>query len=115
MKELIRRIKLWFAMRKANAELRDAILEAEALFRMYNRRYYVIADYRHQLRVFTYSQLKQMKKQGLFSSTVKENDFINESFYYTPSDKVCTFMKPETKERKRKAWLEYYKAYRLKR
>jgi hypothetical protein len=81
MKDLIKRIKRWFALRQANKELTDAILQAEALFRMYNKRYYVIADYRHQLRVFTYSQLKQMKKQGLFSATVKENDFINESFY----------------------------------
>lgn len=114
MKELIRRIKLWFAMRKANAELRDAILEAEALFRMHNRRYYVIADHRYHLRVFSYAQLKQLKKQGLFSANVKEPDFIRESFYYTPAEKECTFMKPETKERKRKAWLEYYKAYRIK-
>lgn len=113
MKDLIKRIKMWFALRKANKELTDAILQAEALFRMYNKRYYVIADYRHQLRVFTYSQLKQMKKQGLFSAKVKENDFINESFYYTPADKNCLYMTPQTKEKKRRQWIEYYKKYRL--
>lgn len=114
MKDFIKRIKRWFALRQANKELTDAILQAEALFRMHNKRYYVIADYRHQLRVFTYSQLKQMKKQGLFSATVKENDFINESFYYTPSDKNCQYMTPQTKERKRKMWIAYYKLYRIK-
>ena len=63
MKDFIKRIKRWFALRQANKELTDAILQAEALLRMHNKRYYVIADYQHQLRVFTYSQLKQMKKQ----------------------------------------------------
>jgi hypothetical protein len=55
-----------------------------------------------------------MKKQGLFSATIKENDFINESFYYTPSDKNCQYMTPQTKEKKRKMWIAYYKLYRLK-
>lgn len=114
MKELIRKIKVWFALRGANKELTEAILVAEANFRMYNKRFYVIPDFKHRLRVMTYAQLKQMKKQGFFSSNVKEPDFIRESFYYTPSDKDCSYMKPETKEKKRKAWLEYYKTYRLK-
>jgi hypothetical protein len=113
MKDLFRKIKVWFALRKADKELREAILRAEAMFRLYNKRFYVIPDTHHQLRVFSYAQLKQMKKQGLFSPKVKESDFINESFFYTPSDKDSTYMKPETKEKKRKRWLEYYKLYRL--
>lgn len=113
MKELIRKIKLWFAFRKANKELTDAILQAEASFRLYNKRFFVIADHKHRLRVFCYSQLKQLKKQGLFSARVKENDFINESFYYTPSDRNCLYMTPQTKEKKRKMWIEYYRMYRL--
>ena len=114
MKDLIKRIKMWFALRKADKELREAILRAEAMFRLYNKRFYVIPDTHHQLRVFSYAQLKQMKKQGLFSPKVKESDFINESFFYTPSDKCFSYMMPETKEKKRKRWFEYYKLYRLK-
>lgn len=113
MKELIRKIKVWFALRRANKELTEAILLAEECFRRGNKRFYVIPDFKHRLRVFTYAQLKQMKKQGFFSANVKENDFINESFYYTPSDRNCQYMTPQTKEKKRKQWLEYYKKYRL--
>lgn len=113
MKDLIKRIKMWFALRKADKELTNAILQAEALFRLHNKRFYVIADYKHQLRVFSYAQLKQMKKQGLFSAKVKENDFINESFYYTPADRTCQYMTPQTKEKKRQMWKAYYKMYRL--
>lgn len=113
MKELIKRIKVWFALRKANKELTEAILAAEANFRMYNKRFYVIPDFNHRLRVFSYAQLKQMKKQGFFSAKVKENDFFNESFYYTPADRTCQYMTPQTKEKKRRQWIEYYKKYRL--
>jgi len=113
MKKLFRRLKEFFAMRKADKELFNAIIYAEGLYKANNKRYYVIADNKNILRVFSWSQLKQMKKQGLFSSTVKENDFIRESFYYTPSRIDQMYMKPETKEKKKKAWREYYKAYRM--
>lgn len=114
MKKLFQRIKTWFALRGANKELTDAILQAEAMFRLYNKRFYVVADFHHRLRVFSYTQLKQMKKQGFFSAKVKENDFINESFYYTPADKNTPHLSPQTKDKKRKMWLAYYKLYRLK-
>lgn len=113
MKKLIKKVKEWFAIRKANKELDDAIIAAETMFRMTGKRHYVIADNKNRLRVFTWSQLKQMKKQGLFSATVKENDFIKESFYYTPYSLEHTYMKPETKDKKRKMWIAYYKAFRM--
>lgn len=113
MKDLFRKIKVWFALRKADKELREAILRAEAMFRLYNKRFYVIPDTHHQLRVFSYAQLKQMKKQGLFSPKVKESDFIDESFYYTPSNTNGLYMNPKTKEKKRQMWKAYYKMYRL--
>lgn len=113
MKKLVRKIKEFFAMRKAEKELYNAILYAEEMYRANNKRYYVIADHKNILRVFSWSQLKQLKKQGLFSPNVKENDFIRESFYYTPSRMDQMYMRPETKERKKKAWKEYYKAYRM--
>ena len=113
MRNLTKAIKTWFAIRKANKELTAAILEAEEMYKTYNKRYYVIADSKNMLRVFSWSQLKRLKKQGLFSPHVKENDFISESFYFTPSRIDQMYMKPETKEKKRKMWIEYYKAYRM--
>lgn len=109
---MIQKIKFWFAMRKADSELRRAVIMADKLYLAHNKRYYVIADYTHRLRVLSWSELKQMKKQGMFSSAVKEPDFIRESFYYTPS-RLGEYMKPESKEKKRRLWHTYYKAYRL--
>ena len=105
MRGFIKGIKTWFAIRNANKELTEAILVADEMYKASNKRFYVIADSHNKLRVFSWSQLKQMKKQGLFSSAVKEPDFIRESFYYTPSGMDQMYMKPETKEKKRKMCL----------
>ena len=78
MESLIKKIKFYFVMRKANKELTDAILEAERMFRTNNTRYFVIPDYKHKLRVFSWGQLQKMKNQGLFSANCKESDFIRE-------------------------------------
>lgn len=112
MDNIIKKIKMFFVMKKAEKELAEAIKLADAQYRTHNRRFYVIPDTKHKLRVFSWSQLKQMRSQGLFSSHCRENDFVIESFYYTPS-RFGEFIKPNLKERKRKQWLEYYKAYRL--
>lgn len=112
MKKLFLRIKMFIARRKANKELTEAIIQADQMYSIHKKRFYVIPDTKHRLRVLSWTELKQMKKQGLFSNKVKEPDFIRESFYYTPS-RFGEFMRPETKDSKRKMWLEYYKAYRL--
>lgn len=113
MKNFIKKIKWYFIKRKANKELTNAILEAEKLFKSCNSRFFVLPDYKHRLRVLSWSQIKMMKSQGIFSAEAKEPDFIRECFYYTPSRIDKTYMKPETKEKKRKMWIEYYKAYKL--
>lgn len=113
MKDLIRRIQFWFAMRKADKELTRAIVKALKMYEDHNKRYYVMPDTHHKLRVFSWSELKQMRKQGLFSAHAKEPDFIRESFYYTPSRIDGGFMKQSTQEMKRKMWHNYYKMFRM--
>ena len=113
IKEIIFKVKMFFKLRKAHKELDDAIILADNMYKEHNRRFYVLPDMHHKLRVFSWSQLKQMRAQGLFSGKVTEPDFIRESFYYTPSRIDKMFLKPETKDKKRKTWLEYYKAYRM--
>lgn len=103
---------MFLARLKADRELTKAVIEAEEMYRIHKKRFYVIPDTKHRLRVLSWTELKQMKKQGLFSSKVKEPDFIRESFYYTPS-RFGEFMRPETKDKKRSMWWQYYKAYRL--
>lgn len=113
MNSLIERIKVWFAMRKADRELTRAIVKALKLYEDHNKRYYVLPDTHHKLRVFSWSELKQMKKQGLFSAHCKEPDFIRESFYFTPSRIDGEFLSSTLQKRKRDMWHEYYKLYRM--
>lgn len=113
MTNLFKILKNKYIIYKAGKELDSAAKAADKMFRMHNKRFYVIPDIHHNLRVFSWSQLKQMRKQGLFSNRCKEVDFIMESFYYTPSRLEQTSLSAEKKAKKRKAWLEYYKAYRM--
>ena len=113
MRNLFRKLLSYWLIRKAHRELDKAIILAEYLFRTNNRRYYVLPDTKHRLHVLSWSQIKQMRAQGIFSGQAKEIDFIRESFYYTPSKIEKEYMKPETKDRKRNLWIEYFKAYRI--
>ena len=113
MGNLIKKVKFFFVKRKADNELTNAILVAEQMFKQNNTRYFVLPDMKHNLRVFTWTQIKKMRQQGLFSQEATEADFIRESFYFTPSRIDKTYMKPETKDKKRKMWLEYYMAYKM--
>ena len=100
-------------MRKADRELTRAIIKALKLYEIHNKRYYVIPDTHHRLRVFSWTELKQMRKQGLFSSHAKEPDFIRESYYFTPSRIDGTFLSSTAQENKRKLWHNYYKMFRM--
>ena len=106
-------LKVWFAMRKADRELDKAIEAAWRMHDTYGIRYYVIPDYNHRLKVFAWSDLKRMRQQGMFSNRCKESDFIRECFYFTPIRKGHPRINESAERMKRKAWREYYKAYRL--
>lgn len=113
MKKLFKKIKEWYHVIKAERELSNAVDKALELYRIHNKRYYVIPDTHHRLRVFSWSELKAMKKQGLFSAKCKEPDFIRESFYFTPSRITNDLLSKQAEEKKKKAWIVYYKAYRM--
>ena len=114
MKNLITRIRMWFEMRKADKELNAVARYAWNMYKTHNKRYYVIPNTHHQLCAYSWSELKWMKKMGLFSPKCEEPDFIRESFYFTPSRIEDTEHAFEVKPKKRKMWHEYYKAYRMK-
>ena len=113
MKSWFRKLQSFWLIRKAHKELDEAIILADGLFRTHNKRFYVLPDTKHRLHVLSWSQIKSMRLQGIFSNHAKEPDFIRESFYFTPSKVDKEFMRPETKEKKRSQWIEYFKAYRL--
>lgn len=106
MKKIFKRIKAFFILLQAERELSKAITVATRLGKQHNKRYYVIPNARHQLRVYCWSDLKQMRKQGMFSSHANETAFINESFYFTPN-RFGDKLSPEKIKAKKKAWLNY--------
>lgn len=106
MKKIIKKVKAFFILWKADRELRKAIAKADALHRQHNKRFYVIPNTKHQLIVLSWSQIKQMRKQKIFSAHADEKAFIVESFYFTPNrfgNKLTT----SKIKAKRKAWLNY--------
>lgn len=113
MKNLINKARTWFALRKADKELNQAIHKAWQLCEQNDRRYYVIPDADHKLRVLSWKEIKSLMHQGIFNRFVKESDFINESFYYTPKKVTDSPINPETERIKRNQWRNYYKHYRL--
>lgn len=106
MKKFIQKIKSFFILLKADWKLRKAIKEADAKYRRYGARFYVIVNYKHELITRSYSQLKQMRKAGYFSNRAVEKYFITESFYYTPS-RFGQELSKQRKMKKRQAWLNY--------
>lgn len=113
MKDLIEKIKVWFAMRKADKELDEAIHKAWELCERNDRRYYVLPDTGHHLTVLSWSDIKMLMHQGVFNRFVKESDFIKECFYFTPKKVTDPVISPEAETRKRKEWRRYYRAYRI--
>ena len=97
--DITRRIRAFFILMKADKELKKAINKADKLNLENGIRYYVIPDYRHEL--------KRMRKSGMFSNRATQTDFIMESFYYTPDRFGNGGLTDRQKKQKRRAWLNY--------
>ena len=106
MKKFIKKVKVFFALVQADIELKKATKLADKKFKDYGKRFYVIPNVNHKLIVQSWSQLKKMRKQGLFSAHANEKAFINESFYYTPN-RFGKFISKEQMVKKRKYWRYY--------
>lgn len=106
MKKIFKRVKAFFILWKADRELRKTIKKADELHKLHNKRFYVIPNAKHQLIVLSWSQIKQMRKQKVFSAHADEKAFISESFYFTPNRFGNKLTKNKIKA-KRQAWLNY--------
>jgi len=104
---ITKRIKAFFILLKADKELKKAIKSADRMNNEKGTRYYVIPDYHHKLRVCNWSDIKRMRKSGMFSNKVTQTDFIMESFYYTTDRFGNGGLTDRQKKQKRRAWLNY--------
>lgn len=104
---ITRRIRAFFILMKADKELKKAINKADKLNLENGIRYYVIPDYRHELKVYSWSDIKRMRKSGMFSNRATQTDFIMESFYYTPDCFGGGKLTRMQMKGKRRAWLNY--------
>ena len=105
--DITRRIRAFFILMKADKELKKAINKADKLNLENGIRYYVIPDYRHELKVYRWADIKRMRKSGMFSNRATQTDFIMESFYYTPDRFGNGGLTDRQKKQKRRAWLNY--------
>lgn len=104
---ITKRIKAFFILLKADRELKKAIKKANMMNKGKRTRYYVIPDYHHKLKVCNWSDIKRMRKSGMFSNKVTQTDFIMESFYYTTDRFGNGGLTEKQKRQKRRAWLNY--------
>lgn len=106
-KNIIQRIKAFFILLKADRELRRAIRLADEKYHQNGRRYYVIPNTRHELKAYSYADIKRMRRAGLFSTHATQTAFLHESFYYTPDQFGTGSLTPMQRKQKRRAWLNY--------
>lgn len=106
MKTTISKIKSFFVLLYADWQLHRAIKVANQKHQKFQKRFYVVPDARHKLVSRSWSDLKKMRKAGLFSAHASESSFILESFYYTPN-KFGQSLAKQQQKKKRKAWLNY--------
>lgn len=111
---------LWFDMSAYFTAIYDeirlnlAIKLADAKQRAYNKRYFVISDYRNKLTVLNNKDIEWLKKARLMNKNVTHIEIMRDCFYYTPLNKNEEGNKLSKAERlNRKAkWLDYMEKYR---
>lgn len=106
MRTIFRTIKTFFILLKVDIQLRYAIRKADRKHKQRGCRFYVIPNFNHQLISRSWSEIKQLRKQGYFSAHASENEFILESFYYTPN-RFNQALSDKQKKKKRSSWLNY--------
>lgn len=103
---IIKKIKSFFILLRADIQLRYAIREADRKYRLRKCRFYVIPNFNHQLITRSWSEIKQLRKNGYFSPHAGEGHFIMESFYYTPN-RFGLSLSDSQRKKKRLSWLNY--------
>lgn len=100
-------LRRFFLLLKADRELMRAIKQADRMYLRTGRRYYVLPDTRHRLHAYCWTDIKRMRRAGLFSNRATQADFIFESFYYTAGQFGEGALTPQRRQQKRRAWLNY--------
>lgn len=104
---IIKKIKAFFILLKADRELKKAIAKANRLYKRNNMRYYVLPNAQHELRVWRWADIKRMRRAGLFSARATRSAFLFESFYHTPDQFGAGALTDKQRKGKRRAWLNY--------
>ena len=104
---IVKKIKAFFILLKADSELKRAAAKADSLYKRNNIRYYVLPNARHELRVWCWADIKRMRRAGLFSARATLSAFLFESFYHTPDRFGAGALTDKQRKGKRRAWLNY--------
>lgn len=103
---ILKKVKTFFILLRADIQLRYAIHEADRKHKIRECRFYVIPNFKHQLITRSWSEIKQLRKNGYFSAHAGEEQFIIESFYYTPN-RFGLSLSENQRKKKRLSWLNY--------
>lgn len=105
--KIVKRIRAFFILLKADRELKRAIRQADRLHLRTSRRYYVLPNTRHELHAYSWADIKRMRRAGMFSNRATQRDFLFECFYHTPGQWGEGALPPIRRRQKRRAWLNY--------
>lgn len=114
---------LWFSIGDFFAAIYDemrlelAIKLADAKQRAYNKRYFVMPDFRNKLTVLNKDDISWLKKANLMNKNVSHLEIMRDCFYYTNLSRNEEGNKLTAKERleRKDKWLSYMEGIRTKR
>lgn len=106
------RIELWLAVQKAEKAYRGELVRRKIdkfhnLYHRGNIRYYVMPDYDNNLIIMHKGEMHRLRVKDRMDSEVKVYDLKRECFYYTCHANGQEPISPETREYKRKKYIEY--------
>lgn len=113
--EFIKTIKHLIFLKKQAFRLWLAIKVADAKQAAYNKRFYVIDDWKHRLVTISKEDLNKLKRMKVYDKKITHLDLMRECFYYTPLSRNNNGkISEKEKAKKQEIWLKYAQKYLLK-
>jgi hypothetical protein len=97
-----------FRKLKAFLMLNQAEAQADAAFRQYGRRFFVMPTQDGKLFVMDRYDLRRMKVKHYISKNCHVDDLIRECFYFTPIKNGLGVINPQDRDNRRRAYYKWY-------
>ncbi len=112
--KLIETVKTILFLKKQSFRLWIAIKLADAKQAAYNKRFYVIDDWKGRLVTISRDDLNKLKRMKVYDKKITHLDLMRECFYYTPLNRNNDGkISEKEKAIKQEMWLKYAQKYLL--